>query len=1270
MRNLIPSYIEKKCSVGIYKGSFIASAIFVDISGFTAMTENLMSYGKEGGEEISKFLNAVFTPLICEIYRNGGFVTTFAGDAFTAVFPDTSTEKACKIAGAAQKEFKKVSYFKSELGDFSLSLKIGVSHGDVSWGIIGDNEKQTYFFKGQAIDECIFAESKCKGGEMCVKRDLLPADNVDIDMSEPIDGYSIFTCTGKLVPAENDFVSPHLSGGTSGHFFSDELYNSDISGEFRSVVSVFISFREPESYKDLEIFVQKTLKITDMTGGYFNLLDFGDKGAEIFVIFGAPKSFENNAFRSMNFMELMQEQTDVPFRAGITEGIVYAGFVGSNIRSTYTVLGDKVNLAARMMMSARWGEIHLHEDVEKNINVFFSTSFVRHCTFKGKTEKTAVYRLHERKEKAADINYDTVMVGREDEKKEILNFLKPIEKRKNAGVCSVLGEAGIGKTRLVSEVAKFKAKKFNFFYISADTVIKRSLNPFTNLIEKYFRKINPENNIADKSFFDHAWKNLTEAVNKTQDHRSTYISSELERTKSFIAAMLNIFWKGSLYDRLQYNKKVRFENTVTAVREFLKGISLLEPLLLIFDDVHEMDNDSLNVISQLAQQLSDYPVAIILSGRLKDDGTKPDIKVPAKYLKREILLRRLAKKTTGDFIKLNLGTSGGSSLVNFLNENTNRNPFFMEQMLMYLQENGFLEIKNELFELKSVDVDIPTKINSLLVSRIDRLSSDLKKFVFAASVIGREFYVDILRKLIDDKNPSGYLSKGEIERIWNRDTASHFVFRNTMLRDTAYNMQLQSRLRIMHKKIAELFIKTFKNDARFYSNIALHFEEACKTDAAREYYLKAADFAESQYQNNDAVNFYEKVLSFKNTETEAISIMSNLASVYKRVGKWDSAEKYFAKAVEISEKLFEEPLIAENIKNMGHFLLEKGEYKKAFTMLEKAKAVFLKRKDMNGLCQVEGYIGLYYYYRGELDSALSQFKRRLSIAEKIEDTEELALTYRWFGGVSFYRSDYEQALSYYKKNLSLVRKTENEMDVAVAYNNLGLCYSHLNDLENALKYYNKALELFEKFGSRQYIAHTMYNTAELYFLKGEFIKARELLLRQLQIAEELGNKRSVAMTNNMLGCILKKTGRFEKAAEYISKAVKIADNKNLKNLLCEFQYELADAFYELKQYEKSEKINEKAYKIANEVHRNEFLFASELLKAKLFAAKTPEKAIEHFSKMLKLYKDDYHIAEIHFWIYQTSKQNKHRIEALKYFKKLYEEGGKHHFKERLDLLSE
>ena len=184
MRNLIPAFINDMNKANKYNEKFTATTMFMDISGFTLITEKLMREGKEGAEILSSILNNFFEPIIDSVYKRGGYISGFAGDAFFAIFPDPIEPiEALYSSNDIIRIFKENEIQKTRFGEFILQIKIGLSYGEVEWGIPGPKNKKSYYFKGNTINECSNCEKHCESMQIVID-DYLGAKHHFTDKKE------------------------------------------------------------------------------------------------------------------------------------------------------------------------------------------------------------------------------------------------------------------------------------------------------------------------------------------------------------------------------------------------------------------------------------------------------------------------------------------------------------------------------------------------------------------------------------------------------------------------------------------------------------------------------------------------------------------------------------------------------------------------------------------------------------------------------------------------------------------------------------------------------------------------------------------------------------------------------------------------------------------------------------------------------------------------------------------------------------------------------
>lgn len=460
---MIPLYIQECYREGRYSGTFAAWTLFFDVSGFTPMTEALMDHREEGAEWLSSILNAVFAPIVQRIYAWGGFITTFTGDGFTVVFPVDKQPNPVSVLHCIHEMMHLAEEHKSHKtpwGKFETACKAGLSRGDVEWLIAGKTER-TFFFRGEGIQRCVNAEKFAQRNQIILDEYFVTELPSELKCLEQILEGSSETTFFRLTQAPSDAIEPPfvpkpaiLDVELAKSFLPDSLIEHDNPSEFRNVVGLFISFGGLEEKNELDEWAQLLLRLAMKFSVFINNIEFADKGGVVLCVFGAPTSSERNVEHALEFcvnLRLAIQELAIfeklRFKLGLSYGIAYAGYIGGRERSHYTILGDQVNLAARLMTKAPVGEVWVTERVYRYTNENYKYDFAGDFHFKGKSKGESVYALRGRRATLAKHFWGS-FVGREEALSQLLEQVLNLSEGRRTNVTIVYGDGGLGKSRL------------------------------------------------------------------------------------------------------------------------------------------------------------------------------------------------------------------------------------------------------------------------------------------------------------------------------------------------------------------------------------------------------------------------------------------------------------------------------------------------------------------------------------------------------------------------------------------------------------------------------------------------------------------------------------------------------------------------------------------------------------------------------------------------------------------------------------------------------
>ena len=1225
MQPLIPPFIQQKLLADELQGEIEAFALNIDLSGFTPLTETLMQQGRSGAEQLSVILNEVFEPLVALAYASGGFIPYFAGDAFTAIFPlavnRTHAMHLLRTAERARQLFRERG---GEFGDnFKIGIKAGIAAGTVSYGIVGE-DLRAFYFRGPAIDGSAKCQTLAGEQEIVINHYVQNLIEGRLVYTEEIEAeaYRILSDVPTGSEASVDPLKlPGIEPEVAAAFLPPEVVRYDQAGEFRTVVSCFLSFDAVRTHDELNRFATVVLNQVKDFGGYFKEVDYGDKGALMVVFFGAPVSYENNVARALEFALVVQRELEVlssgerqhfRFRMGLTVGTAFTGIVGGRERAQYACVGNRVNLAARIMASADWQEVLVDEEIADNRQFRFLPK--GEIQYKGIMDAVPTFALDGRQQSLGKPEYGGRPIGRDREVTSLLKFLEPLSAGKPAGIAYVYGEAGIGKSRLTHEVRSRLNEEFttNWLLCSCDQILRKPFNPFVYLLQRMFRQsidLNPEQNLRR---FEYRIGRLRQALLRRRTDEAAALAEELERTESILAAQLGIVVPDSLYTRL--DAQGRYQNTIDAIVTLVTAECVLQPTVLELEDVHWIDDDSRAIVRELLRRVAQLPLLVLATARPNDDGVYTRL-VDDRFLERydldtfSVEIAGLTSEAVREFAEDALGGPVSPDTLETLLKATNSNPFYLEQILEYFREGDLLVRRADgAFHLSDESIQLSTSITSILTARIDRLSDMVRETVKAAAVIGREFDIPVLSEVM--RADAGFthgeddlmavlneqIQVAERGQIWSAMNELRYIFKHSLLREAVYGMQLTTRLQQLHRQIAVAIEKIYAdNIEERYVDLAFHYEQSGETEKTVEFLNKAASYARANYQNQQALDLYQRLikkLSQQPHEDVTVNIYLNQGSVCEIVGQWEDAQLAYEEAQRIAKSSRDVILLGRTNNALGHLHTLKGDYELAMEYLKTAAGLFESVDDMFGIAKAYSNMGNLFFRTNHYDRALTYYKRSLESGLSQAGTATSASTISHLGLTYMNLGDYAEAIRVIKEQIPRHENSRDSMGLATLHTNLGIVYFESGDYPLSLEHHHSGMRLARELGNRRLQAIGLGSLGSINERQGKYQAALDLFRQDLQMCHELGDRQGIAVTEGLIGDLNSVLGNFTVAIEHLDRCLAISSDLGYRKGVAKAVNTLGDIYYLQGKYELSLKYYNQAIDIARSTNNRLVLGAS------------------------------------------------------------------------------
>jgi class 3 adenylate cyclase/predicted ATPase len=955
-------------------------------------------------------------------------------------------------------------------------------------------------------------------------------------------------------------------------------------------------------------------------GGVVNKVDMYTQGDKLMAVFGAPLAREDAAERAVGAALAMQHLmpeinrqvremleasggesapvAPLTQRIGINFGHVFAGNVGSGregSRREYTVMGDTVNLAARLMSVCETGGILISPSVRRQVSDRFKLEDLSPVVVKGKAEPIPVARPLR---PLTDAERAELRGGRRRfiSRTAQLDAMVGAATRAVAGlggVVAIVGEAGMGKTRLVEAFQDFVTMppvslQIDIIVTELPSYLQEPYAPIADLLRQL---IGLEGDTAQDIVRLRNWSEMR--------------VPEMSRFLPLLGPLLALpIADNRVTAALTPDQRhARLEDLIEEMlhREARRG-----PLVLVVDDLQWVDESSRLLLARLARELSDVPLLLVLCYR-------PDVAFATPWTELHhtsvLQVTEFNEAESTQLVSEVLGTEQPpEGLAEMVWTRAQGNPFFTEEFVKSLRETGAVVDEGDrwvLIDPQDYFATIPDTVEEVVLARLDRIEARCREVLQEASVAAasqRRFLRSLLERV--DPHPielpgrlRSLVEDGLLEQIVSELEALEYHFRHTVTRDVAYDSLLYAQRRELHHLIARALETLHPGRLDEYvTPLAHHYLEAENWPQAYYYQRRAGERAQVLFANKDAVTFFRQALSLGEERLpdlleafDAEEFVESLIDVHERLGdvlllegRHDAALAAYASARRLLTKEDAYEVLARLYRKNAVVYERKAEYARALEWLERGLEA-LGEWDVAEKAKIYNFVGGVYYRQGERKNALDWRQRALEIARKLGDQREVADAYLIMAMIYSDWGDTDRALEFGHRCLEAFEAAGDLAGSIKARNNVGLISHRADDWDQAVEHYREGLRLSEMMGDGLRIGQFSNNMGNVYLGQGRLEEAAVAYQRAIAVLEPLGLRGFVAGVRVNLGKVAVSQGDLGAGETYLSTALALAEEIGARFFIPEIYHWQALVRLEQGQHEQALGLAHQAHNLAQEI---------------------------------------------------------------------------------------
>jgi class 3 adenylate cyclase/tetratricopeptide (TPR) repeat protein len=1121
------------------------SMAFVDISGFTKLTERLAKRGRVGAEEMSDILDATFGALLRVVGVDDAQLVKWGGDAVLLLFDGPEhAQRAARSAFRMRRTLREFSSRPTSSGAVSLKMSVGIHSGEFHFFLVGDPDiHRELIVSGPDASVTAEMEALAAAGQIAL------SDATAAHLDERLLGAAI--AGGRLLRAEPQLadlpVVPRVSSGVDvGRLLPPRirahLLAASGESEHRPIAVAFVQFSGTDELirragpqalaAALDECVRNVQDATTTHGVTFFESDINRDGGKIMLTAGAPSSAGDDEERMLRAARLIIDRAGaLALRIGVNRGHVFAGDFGPEFRRTYSVKGDAINLAARVMGKAQPGQVLATREVVTRSGTLFGTEALEPFMVKGKAKPVHAVSVGPIIGEQSRDHLDGPFVGREEEMRRLDDALD--RARTGSGTfVDVIGEPGIGKSRLVQEL---RAHAADLDVVSGRGGTYESTTayfPFRSLLRQALASRFRAGDATDPApLLD----------------RLAAVAPDLAPWLPLLGIPLDLPLPDTTETREldeQFRKAKLEDVTIAALRLLLPG-----PTVLILENAHLMDDASADLLRRLEDETPACPWVVLITRRVRGSGYQPAASSPA-HLRIE-----LSAIDTSAAIELLMATQAvplTRQAMQAIADRAGGNPLFLGSLALIAGRSGSV-------------TDLPDSVEGVVTSQIDRLDPLDRTLLRYASVLGVRFPITSLREMLADR--AQLVDAAALRRLGDfldPDGAHALRFRHALIRDVAY-AGLPFRLRReMHERAGLALEARLRTPELESELLSLHFFHAGSYDKAWTYSRMAGERAHSRYAYVESGEFFERAIESAKrgaaiSDRETAGVLEKLGDVRTLAGSSRAAIEAYRRArryltgdpVLSGGLMFKEAIIDQRL---GKFtqslqLLRRGLHRLDDAVDPSAAAVRSKLATRYGFGR---------YLQGRARDAIRWCLLGADEAQRAGDKATLAMSYNALF-LAYLRSGQEPDAPYGRMALELYEEIDDLSGQGHCANNLAIAAHQSGDWAAAEELFGRAADIFARVGDVANESNAVYNRSDLLIRQARFAEAEPLLQDVLRTAQAVDDGELIALALRERARACAGLARHAEAIELFENAAKRFDELGLGPELVTLDIAMAEA---------------------------------------------------------------------------------------------------------------